>query len=222
VGSERREGYGGVHEHTIGRFSMVSEFARMFLEEGRQLLAALDCSALEALAEALAEVRKRGGRLFVLGVGGSAAHATHAVGDFRKLCGLEAYAPADNVAELTARTNDEGWETVFTGFLEVSRLGPADAILIYSVGGGSRENNISVNLVGAIDLARRRGARVFGIVGRDGGYTAEHADVCVVIPPLFPARVTPHTEGICAVLWHLLVSHPALQKERCKWEGASE
>jgi D-sedoheptulose 7-phosphate isomerase len=164
-------------------------------------------------------VRERGGRLFVLGVGGSAGHASHAVNDFRKLCGIEAYAPTDNVSELTARTNDEGWETTFEAWLRVSRLGGNDALLVFSVGGGDRERNVSVNLVRALDYGRSRGASLYGVVGRDGGYAARVADECVVIPPLFPDRVTAHTEGLCAVVWHLLVSHPALAQGPTKWES---
>jgi D-sedoheptulose 7-phosphate isomerase len=197
----------------------MSSFAESFLAEARQLLACVDTASVESLALQLAEVRARGGRLFLLGVGGSAGHAGHAVNDFRKLCGFEAYAPTDNVSELTARINDEGWETCFSSWLAASRLCPADAILVFSVGGGSRTRNISVNIVRAIELAKRVGARVFGIVGRDGGFTAAEADACVVVPPLFPERVTPHTEGLCAVLWHLLVSHPALQQSATKWEA---
>jgi D-sedoheptulose 7-phosphate isomerase len=194
-------------------------FAASFLDETKTILAALDTGAIDRLADAIAAVRARGGRLFVLGVGGSAGHAGHAVNDFRKLCGIEAYAPTDNVSELTARVNDEGWDTVFSAWLEVSRLTAKDGILVFSVGGGSRSKNVSVGLVNAIDLARARGASVLGIVGRDGGYAAEKGDAVVVIPPLVAARVTPHTEGLCAVVWHLLVSHPALQTSSTKWEG---
>lgn len=197
----------------------MTTFSAQFLKETAQLVAALDVDAIERLAQCIAEVRVAGRRLFVLGVGGSAGHASHAVNDFRKLCGLEAYAPTDNVSELTARTNDEGWETAFTGWLSVSRLGPGDGVLVFSVGGGSTEKGISVNLVRALDLAKERGARVFGIVGRDGGYTARSAECCVVIPPLFADRVTPHTEGLCAVVWHLVVSHPVLQQGATKWES---
>lgn len=169
------------------------------------------------MAQALAELRERGGRLFLLGVGGSAGNCSHAVNDFRKLCDIEAYTPTDNVSELTARTNDEGWDTVFTGWLEVSRLGDRDALLIMSVGGGDAERNISVNLVRAIDLAKQRGARIFGIVGRDSGYTARNADIAVVIPPVNPERITPLSEGMQAVVWHCLVSHPVLQHRKTKW-----
>jgi D-sedoheptulose 7-phosphate isomerase len=197
----------------------VSTFTRTYLDESMAIARALDEATIEALALALAAVRDRGGRLFLLGVGGSAGHASHAVNDFRKLCAFEAYAPTDNVSELTARVNDEGWDTVFSGWLAGSRLTKHDALLIFSVGGGSREKNVSVNLVRAMELAKRVGASIFGVVGRDGGETARQADVCVVIPPLAAERVTPHTEGLCAVIWHLLVSHPALQRNATKWES---
>jgi D-sedoheptulose 7-phosphate isomerase len=196
----------------------MSDFAKRFLDETVTLLGRIDPAGLERLAHGLAGVRDTG-RLFILGVGGSAGHASHAVNDFRKLCGFEAYAPTDNVSELTARINDEGWDTSLAAWLKASRLRAGDGLLIFSVGGGSRERNISVNLVRAIELARSVGAKVFGIVGRDGGFTAEAADACVVIPPLFPDRITPHTEGLCAVLWHLLVSHPALKTMATKWEA---
>ena len=194
-------------------------FTTTFLAETNEILAALDPDTVEAVAEGLADVRARGGRLFILGVGGSAGHSGHAVNDFRKLCGFEAYAPTDNVSELTARINDEGWETVFSAWLRGSRLGPDDGLLIFSVGGGSRERNISANLVAAVEAASEIGASVYGIVGRDGGFTASKADACVVIPPLFAERVTPHTEGLAAVIWHLLVSHPALAANGAKWES---
>jgi D-sedoheptulose 7-phosphate isomerase len=199
----------------------VSNFTSTYLSETRHLLERLDADQAERLALGLARVREAGGRLFILGVGGSAGHAGHAVNDFRKICGFEAYAPTDNVSELTARVNDEGWDTCFSNWLRGSRLRANDALLIFSVGGGSREKNISVNLVRSVELARQVGAKVFGIVGRDGGFTAASADACVVIPPLFAERVTPHTEGLCAVLWHLLVSHPALQLATTKWEGVA-
>lgn len=196
----------------------MTEFARTYLAETRQILDQLDADALERLARGLAGVRGRG-RLFILGVGGSAGHASHAVNDFRKLCGFEAYTPTDNVSELTARINDEGWDGSLAEWLRGSRLGPHDGVLIFSVGGGNRARNISVNLVRAIELAKEVGAHVFGIVGRDGGLTASAADACLVIPPLFAERVTPHTEGLCAVAWHLLVSHPLLQQAPTKWES---
>jgi D-sedoheptulose 7-phosphate isomerase len=196
-------------------------FTASYLDETRRILDALDTASVEAVAGDLAAVRSRGGRLFVLGVGGSAGHAGHAVNDFRKLCGFEAYAPTDNVSELTARTNDEGWDTVFSAWLEGSRLGPDDAVLVFSVGGGDLERNVSPNLVRAVELARKVGAGVHGIVGRDGGFTAAAADSCVVIPPLVAERITPHTEGLCAVVWHLLVSHPALQRDPTRWESVA-
>lgn len=196
-------------------------FSRAFFEETVALVRALDPERVERVAEGLAAVRERGGRLFILGVGGSAGHAGHAVNDFRKLCGFEAYAPTDNVSELTARTNDEGWETVFAEYLAGSRLRAGDGLLIFSVGGGDREKNVSANLVRAIDRARDVGAAVFGIVGRDGGYTARHATAAIVVPPLWPDRITPHTEGLAAVIWHLLVSHPSLQRRATKWESVA-
>jgi D-sedoheptulose 7-phosphate isomerase len=199
----------------------MSRFADTYLRETTAIVGALDSGEIEAVAGGLAEVRERGGRLFVLGVGGSAAHAGHAVNDFRKLCNIESYAPTDNVSELTARTNDDGWETTFTEWLRGSRLSSADAVLVFSVGGGDAERNVSPNLVQALNHASEVGARVFGVVGRDGGFTARTADACVVIPPVFPERITPHTEGLCAVVWHLLVSHPALQVASGKWESVA-
>ena len=195
------------------------DFASQFLDETIRVIAGIDRTSVENMAAGLARVRDGGGRLFILGVGGSAGHASHAVNDFRKICAFEAYAPTDNVSELTARVNDEGWETTFDAWLTGSRLTDQDALLVFSVGGGNRERNVSVNLVRALELARERGAAVFGVVGRDGGYTREVADACVVIPPLFSERITPHTEGLCAVIWHLLVSHPALQVSGTKWES---
>lgn len=194
-------------------------FAEAFLIETGAVIDALDRDAIEQMATGLAAVRDGGGRLFVLGVGGSAAHASHAVNDFRKICGFEAYAPTDNVAELTARTNDDGWDSTFSEWLEGSRLGSSDGLLVFSVGGGNAELKVSTNLVRALDLAVKCGSSIFGVVGRDGGHTAEVADACVVIPPLYPERVTPHTEGLCAVVWHLLVSHPALARRITAWES---
>ncbi|HET6281922.1 MAG TPA: SIS domain-containing protein, partial [Polyangia bacterium] len=188
----------------------MSDFVRLFLDESVRALGALDAADIDAVALGLAAVRVGGGRLFILGVGGSAGHASHAVNDFRKICGFEAYTPTDNVSELTARVNDEGWDTSFSEWLKVSRLGPRDALLVFSVGGGNREKNVSMNLVLAIELAREVGAPVFGIVGKDGGATKQAAKACVIIPTVSPDRITPHTEGLCAVVWHLLVSHPAL------------
>jgi D-sedoheptulose 7-phosphate isomerase len=193
-------------------------FSRSFLEESIDILGKIDTAAVEACATGLADVRARGGRLFILGVGGSAGHASHAVNDFRKLCNLESYAPTDNVSELTARTNDEGWDTTFVEWLRCSRVSASDGILVFSVGGGNSERGVSVNLVRALELAAERGASIFGIVGRDGGFTAKVATACIVVPPSYPERVTPHTEGLCAVLWHLLVSHPALAANATKWE----
>lgn len=198
---------------------MTETFSEQFLGESANIIAAIDSASIERTAIGLAAVRNLGGRLFILGVGGSAGHASHAVNDFRKLCGFEAYAPTDNVSELTARANDEGWDTTFEGWLQGSRLNECDAILVLSVGGGSIEHNVSVNLVRAIDLAVTTKTSIFGIVGRDGGYTLRHADECIVIPPLFDEHVTPHTEGLCAVVWHLLVSHPLLSRSSTKWES---
>jgi D-sedoheptulose 7-phosphate isomerase len=194
-------------------------FSEQFLAESVAIIGALDTDAIEACATGLADVRARGGRLFILGVGGSAGHASHAVNDFRKICGFEAYAPTDNVSELTARTNDEGFETTFIEWLKVSHLSERDAILIFSVGGGDAERNVSANIVRALELASERGSAIFGIVGRDGGFTAKVASACVVIPPQFADHVTPHTEGLCAVVWHLLVTHPALAAVPTKWES---
>jgi len=196
-------------------------FSQSFLTETQAILAQLDPLDIERMATALAAVRDGGGRLFILGVGGSAGHAGHAVNDFRKLCGFEAYAPTDNVSELTARTNDEGWETTFSAFLQGSRIRAADGLLIFSVGGGDKARNISANIVAAIDVAKSVGATVTGIVGREGGYTAQAGDAVVVIPPLYADHITPHTEGLCAVVWHLLVSHPALKTMPTKWESAA-
>lgn len=197
----------------------MSSFTETFLAETARIVSTIDRQSIEDVATGLAAVRAGGGRLFILGVGGSAGHASHAVNDFRKICGFEAYAPTDNVSELTARTNDEGWETTFVEWLKTSRLSAGDALLVFSVGGGNKEKNVSVNLVRAIDLAKERGAKVFGIVGRDGGHTKRTADACVLVPVVHDARVTPHTEGFAAVVWHLLVSHPALQVAATKWES---
>ena len=200
----------------------MTSYTQLYLDETHRLLRQIDHTVVERLAQRLASVRDRGGRLFILGVGGSAGHAGHAVNDFRKICGFEAYSPADNVSELTARINDEGWDTCFSNWLSCSRLNKRDGLLIFSVGGGNLDNNVSVNLVRSIELARRVGSEVFGIVGRDGGVTASVADACVIIPPLFQDRVTPHTEGLCAVIWHLLVTHPALVAAATRWEAIQE
>ena len=197
------------------RASVTStNFSALFLSEVEQV-----ARKLEEIAARLWSVRENAGRVFILGVGGSAANASHAVNDFRKIVGVEAYAPTDNVSELTARVNDEGWATVFEAWLRVSRLQSRDAILVFSVGGGSLERNVSPNLVAALDYAKSVGASVLGIVGRDGGYTARVADACVIIPVVHPDRVTPHSEAFQAVVWHLLVSHPALQQKATKWES---
>ncbi|HTQ05962.1 MAG TPA: SIS domain-containing protein [Polyangiaceae bacterium] len=197
----------------------MTDFTQQFLRESVEIIQKLDAGVIEKLASGLAASRDAGGRLFILGVGGSAGHASHAVNDFRKLCAFEAYAPTDNVSELTARVNDEGWDTSFSEWLKVSRVGAKDAVLVFSVGGGNKEKNVSPNLVLALELAKAAGTRVFGIVGKDGGYTAKVADACVVIPTASPDRITPHTEGLCAVVWHLLVSHPALKRAPTKWES---
>jgi D-sedoheptulose 7-phosphate isomerase len=194
-------------------------FTEQFLSEARDVLDRLDRAAIESVVSLLVDTRSRGGRLFVLGVGGSAANASHAVNDFRKIAGLEAYAPTDNVAELTARTNDNGWESVFVDWLRVSRLEGRDAILILSVGGGDLDKRVSPNLVAALQYAREVGTRIAGIVGRDGGYTAKVADAVVIIPTVNQAHVTPHTEAFQAVVWHLIVSHPRLKAAETKWEG---
>lgn len=196
-------------------------FSQDFLHETVDIISSIDTVAIENMAEELAAVRARGGRLFILGVGGSAGHASHAVNDFRKLCGIECYAPTDNVSELTARTNDEGWDTTFVEWLRISRLSKKDALLIFSVGGGNLEKNVSPNLVRAIQLAKEVGASIMGIVGRDGGYTAQAGSNVIIIPAKVPERITPHTEGLAAVVWHLLVSHPLLQQKATKWESVA-
>lgn len=192
-------------------------YSATFFGEAEQICRTFNVAAVEELADALASVRSGGGRLFILGVGGSAGNCSHAVNDFRKLCGIETYTPVDNVSELTARANDEGWDTIFSGWLEVSRLNSKDAILVYSVGGGDAERNVSTNLIKAIDLAKSVNAKVFGIVGRPSGYTAKHADVVVVVPEVNPAHVTPLSEAFQAVVWHCLVSNPKLQRHSTKW-----
>lgn len=193
-------------DHVNRYFAQVKEVAEQ-----------LDHQQIDNMAKAFADIRKREGRLFILGVGGSAANAAHAVNDFRKLCGIETYAPTDNVSELTARTNDEGWETVFSQWLKTSRLNENDAILVFSVGGGNKEKNVSVNLIHALELAKERNAKIYGIVSRDGGFTAQVADEAVVIPTVDDKHVTPHAEAFQAVVWHCLVSHPDLQVQATKW-----
>jgi len=194
-------------------------FTREFLSEVQEIASSLDESAIERVALILAGVRRDVGRLFVLGVGGSAANASHAVNDFRKIAGLEAYSPTDNVSELTARTNDEGWETTFEAWLRVSRLNAKDVLMILSVGGGNLDKGVSPNLVKAVQLAKEVGAKVVGIVGRDGGFTGKVADAWVCIPTVNPAHITPHAEAFQAVVWHLLVSHPALKVVETRWES---
>jgi D-sedoheptulose 7-phosphate isomerase len=196
-------------------------FSQGFFAQTAAIAAQIDHQLVEKMALELAAVRESGGRLFLLGVGGSAANCSHAVNDFRKLTGIEAYAPTDNVSELTARTNDEGWDTVFSSWLQVSRANAKDAILVMSVGGGDAERNISPNLVKAIDEARRRGLKIFGIVGRNGGYTKQMGDVVVVVPTVEPRLVTPFSEAFQAVVWHCLVSHPALAQGQTKWESVA-
>lgn len=188
-----------------------------FLREVSEIAGRLDAGTIEALCDQLVAVRERGGRLFILGVGGSAGNCGHAVNDFRKLCGIETYAPTDNVSELTARTNDEGWSTVFSEWLKGSRANDKDAILIFSVGGGNLEKNVSPNIVAAIKEAKTRGTTILGIVGRDGGYTKQAGDVVVVVPTVDESRVTPHSEAFQTVIWHCLVSHPKLQQNATKW-----
>jgi D-sedoheptulose 7-phosphate isomerase len=192
-------------------------YSEIHLYETIEIATRIEPGAIEEMVELLVDLKKSGGRLFILGVGGSAANAGHAVNDFRKLAGIESYAPTDNVAELTARTNDEGWATVFSGWLKVSKFSKSDCIFILSVGGGSKEKNISPNLIDAIDLAKEVGARITGIVGRDGGYTAQNADICLVVPTVNPDSVTPHSESFQSVIWHLLVSHPKLKSNPTKW-----
>lgn len=194
-------------------------FSQQFLAEVQSIASQLNADELERMAAALAKVREGGGRLFILGVGGSAANASHAVNDFRKIVGLETYAPTDNVSELTARTNDEGWSTVFDSWLRVSRLKKEDGLLVLSVGGGNLDKQVSPNLVSALQYGRSVGATILGIVGRDGGYTATVADVCVVIPTVNAAHVTPHSEAFQAIVWHLLVSHPDLKARATRWES---
>jgi D-sedoheptulose 7-phosphate isomerase len=196
-------------------------FAQQFLAEAKEIIDRLDAPSIEKAASLLALTRVSGGRLFILGVGGSAANASHAVNDFRKIAGIEAYAPTDNVSELTARVNDEGWATVFEAWLRVSRLRANDLVLVFSVGGGDLEKNVSPNLVTALQYAKTVGAKIVGIVGRDGGYTAKVADVCILIPTVNPAHITPHTEAFQAVVWHLLVSHPAVKQQQTKWESTA-
>ncbi|MBN1449220.1 MAG: SIS domain-containing protein [Bacteroidetes bacterium] len=194
-------------------------FIQQYLSQAADIAGKIDASAVERMVGVLADTRKRGGRLFLIGSGGGAGHASHATCDFRKIGGFEAYCPTDNVSELSARINDDGWDTSVANWLKGSRIGSDDCIFVFSVGGGSEEKNISMNLVNAVRLAKDVGARVVGVVGRDGGYTAQHADACVIVPTVEPALVTAHTEAFQAVVWHLLVSHPSLQQHEMKWES---
>jgi D-sedoheptulose 7-phosphate isomerase len=195
-------------------------YARKHLEEAAEIIRKMDVAAIEKMVDLLAGVKQAGGRIFFLGVGGSAGNCSHAVNDFRKIVGIESYAPTDNVSELTARTNDEGWATVFIEWLKVSKLSSRDAVFIFSVGGGNLEKNISPNLVMALQHAKSVGAKITGVVGRDGGYTAKVADACVIVPTVNAETITPHSEAFQAVVWHLLVSHPKLKANQTKWESA--
>ena len=194
-------------------------FVQQYLIEAKQIIDQLDIGPIDRMAQLLADLRAGGGRLFIVGVGGGAGHASHAVNDFRKIAGIEAYSPSDNVSELTARTNDEGWDTTYGAWLKVSRLSAADMVFVFSVGGGDLERNISANIVRAVQYAKQVGAKVIGVVGRNGGYTASVADACVIVPTVNPNAVTPHTESFQAVIWHLLVSDPRLQQMPNKWES---
>jgi D-sedoheptulose 7-phosphate isomerase len=196
--------------------------AHQYFDEVAQIAARIDQATVERIAEGLAQLRERGGRLFLLGVGGSAANCSHAVNDFRKLAGIEAYSPCDNVAELTARTNDEGWDTVFAAWLQTSKANDKDAIMVLSVGGGNVEKNVSVNLVRALDEARHRGLKIYGIVGRDGGYTKKIGDEVLVVPTVTSDHVTPHAESFQAVIWHCLVCHPRVMVQENKWESVAK
>lgn len=198
----------------------MSSYTEKHLKEAIEIAQKLDAAAVEKMADILASVKQEGGRLFFLGVGGSAGNCSHAVNDFRKIVGIESYAPTDNVSELTARTNDEGWATIFVEWLKISKLSPKDGIVVFSVGGGNLEKNISPNLVTALQYARSVGAKITGVVGRDGGYTAKTADACVIIPTVNADTITPHSEAFQAVVWHLLVSHPKLKQNQTKWESA--
>jgi D-sedoheptulose 7-phosphate isomerase len=202
--------------------TIVGSHSKTFLEEAQQVARTLDAEKIERMVTVLVETRDRGGRLFILGVGGSAGNASHAVNDFRKIVGIEAYAPTDNVSELTARTNDEGWQTVFVEWLKVSKLSRNDTVLVFSVGGGSLEKQVSPNLVLALQHAKTIGCPILGIVGRDGGFTATVASECVIIPTVNPSHVTPHSEAFQAVVWHLIVSHPALKQKETKWESVKK
>ncbi len=194
-------------------------FSKQYFEEVKEIIEKIDCESIEKMVNILVETRERGGRLFTLGVGGSAANASHAVNDFRKIAGIETYAPTDNVSELTARTNDEGWATIFRAWLVGSHLNAKDTVMVFSVGGGNLEKNVSPNLVMALQLAKEVDAKIIGVVGRDGGYTAQVADACVIIPSVHPEHVTPHTEAFHSVIQHLLVTHPQLKASQTMWES---
>ena len=198
---------------------MYKDYISQYLKEAKEIIDKLDENQIHAVIETLAKVRDDRGRLFILGVGGGAGHASHAVNDFRKLAAMEAYAPTDNVSELTARANDDGWHTIFSNWLNGSNLNKKDGILVFSVGGGNEEKNVSVNIVHALKFAKERGAKIMGVVGRDGGYTAKVADACVIIPMVNPETVTPQTEAFQAVVWHLIVSHPKFAAQKGKWES---
>jgi D-sedoheptulose 7-phosphate isomerase len=195
------------------------QFIDQYFKEAKIIIDKIDKDQIFKMVSIINEIRSNNGRMFILGVGGGAGHASHAVNDFRKICGLEAYTPTDNVSELTARVNDDGWETAYVNWLKISKLNKNDILLVFSVGGGNLEKNISVNILKSLELGKKLGTRICGIVGRDGGYTAQVADACVVIPPINPETVTPHTEAFQAVIWHLLVSHPDLQRYEMKWES---
>jgi D-sedoheptulose 7-phosphate isomerase len=209
-------------EHVLGSVDLAtSEYTRTYLTEVGMLAAMVDPAAIDRMIALLVATRERGGRLFFLGVGGGAGHASHAVNDFRKIAGIESYTPTDNVSELTARINDDGWENCYASWLLGSHLSSRDAVFVFSVGGGNVRRRISMNLVAALDLARSVGTKILGVVGRDGGYTAQIADACLVIPAIAPATITPHTEEFQAVIWHLIVSHPLLRAHEMKWESAT-
>jgi|TARA_B100001964_G_scaffold156831_1_gene172279 D-sedoheptulose 7-phosphate isomerase len=195
------------------------KFVEQYLEEAKQIIDSLNRNEITKMVTIINEVRSKDGRMFILGVGGGAGHASHAVNDFRKICGIEAYTPADNVSELTARVNDDGWDTAYVNWLKISKLNKEDMVLVFSVGGGNFEKNVSVNILRSLEFGKQVGAKICGVVGRDGGFTAQVADACVVIPSINVDTVTPHTESFQALIWHLLVSHPDLQKYKMKWES---
>jgi D-sedoheptulose 7-phosphate isomerase len=202
--------------------SALTNFSMKYLQEAKEIIDRIDCESIEAMTRLLVTLREEGGRLFLVGVGGGAGHAGHAVNDFRKLAGIESYSPSDNVSELTARTNDEGWDTTYAAWLKVSRMSSKDMVFVFSVGGGDLGRNISPNIVRAVQYAKEVGAKVIGVLGRDGGYTASVADACVIVPTVNPEMVTPHTESFQAVVWHLLVSDPRLQMMSNKWESSKK